>query len=272
MSFNDVENSNHGGRPVYMYSFTLGDTVWRYSSGDEDITASGHTWTAIAISDDGINLTGEAATDALKIRCPSDIGPVQVFIGTPPSVTIMVNVWHLHEGDGEVVLCYAGELGDVDFPFPGESTLTCHTLGATMQRDGLRFGWQRSCPYAVYDEMSCRVDKRAFGLNGLIKTAVSGVVTADGFGDKPNGYLSGGFIEWDHPIRGREYRGIEEHVGDTITMFGLSDGLYPGLIVTAYPGCNRTSSTCANRFNNLLNYGGIPHMPGKSPFDGDPVF
>jgi hypothetical protein len=55
-------------------------------------------------------------------------------------------------------------------------------------------------------------------------------------------------------------------------MFGLADGLYYGLAVNAYPGCNRTTTECVDKFDNLDNYGGVPDLPGKSPFDGDPVF
>jgi hypothetical protein len=44
------------------------------------------------------------------------------------------------------------------------------------------------------------------------------------------------------------------------------------MIVAAYPGCPRTIAVCDARFANHLRYGGVPHLPGKSPFDGDPVF
>lgn len=272
MSFTQAESSNDEGRPVFLYSFTLGDTVWRYTSSDEDRLVNGFKWTAVPISDDGIKLSGEATADALGITAPSNIGPVQVFIGTPPSQGIMVNVWHVHEDVGEAALCYAGEVSQVDFPFPGTARITCQTISASMERDGLRFGWQRQCPFAVYDPLTCKAPKAAFGVTATIVSADRGVVVATGLAAKPDRTFNGGFIEWLHPVRGREFRGIEEHVGDTITMFGLSDGMYAGLKITAFPGCNRTSDRCRNYFNNLDNYGGVPHMPGKSPFDGDPVF
>ena len=272
MSFDQIENSNAEGRPVFLYSFNLGAATWRYTSSDEDRIVSGFKWTAVPISDDGIKLTGEATTDALAITAPSTIGPVQVFIGTPPSQEIIVNVWHLHEGDSEAALCYAGELAQVDFPQPGQAKMICHTLSASMQRDGLRFGWQRACPYAVYDELTCKVKKEDHGVAAVIISASNGVVNAAELASKPDGTFIGGFIEWEHPVRGREYRGIEDHVGENITMFGLTDGLYYGLKVTAYPGCNRTAQMCRELFDNLDEFGGVPHMPGKSPFDGDPVF
>jgi hypothetical protein len=69
-----------------------------------------------------------------------------------------------------------------------------------------------------------------------------------------------------------ERRGIESHSGATFTVLGSTAGLDVGDYITAYPGCGRTRAECKNKFNNLPNYGGFAHLPGKSPFEGDPVF
>jgi hypothetical protein len=34
------------------------------------------------------------------------------------------------------------------------------------------------------------------------------------------------------------------------------------------PGCDLRRDTCAGRFNNLLNFGGFPDIPGRNPFGG----
>jgi len=84
--------------------------------------------------------------------------------------------------------------------------------------------------------------------------------------------FDGGFIEWQHPVRGTEFLVIETQNGNACEMFGDTGGLYYNLAVTAYPGCKRTTDDCGTKFNNLDNFGGVPDLPGKSPFDGDPVF
>ena len=50
------------------------------------------------------------------------------------------------------------------------------------------------------------------------------------------------------------------------------DGLRVGQDVVAYPGCARTIAICQSKFNNAPNFGGVPGLPGKSPFDGTPIF
>ena len=62
--------------------------------------------------------------------------------------------------------------------------------------------------------------------------------------------------------------------GGTITLAApLASGfrLEIGSEITLYPSCDRTTTGC-NLFDNLPNYGGFPHLPGKSPFDGSQVF
>lgn len=272
MSFNDTEISNDDGRPISLYSFTLDTAVWRYTSGDADVILNGYKWVAVPISDDGVKLTGEATTDSLAITAPNTIAPVQMFIGTPPSQAIMVGIYHYHEGDTEAVLGYVGELMQVGQPEPGKAVITCDAISVSMKRDGLRLGWQRTCPYALYDTLTCKADKFAHEITATVFETVGNVVSFQGMQDIEDDVLSGGFIEWQHPTRGTEYRGIENQKGGEATMFGLADGLYYGLKVKAYPGCDRRMTTCANKFNNLPNYGGVPDMPGRSPFDGNPVF
>lgn len=270
MTFNTIETSNDLGRPIFLYAFNLGAATWRYTSGDEDVILSGYKWLATAINDDGVKISGEASTDGISITCPSSIAPVQLFYGTPPSNTIMVQIFHYHEGDTEAVLGYTGEVLQVALPAPGQAVISCDTISASMERDGLRYTWHRTCGHALYGQ-GCNLDKEAFVRPVVVFDIINNVVYFQGMEDVADGKFDGGFIEWQHPTRGTEFRAIETQVANAMTMFGLADGLYYGLNVKAYPGCRRTTADCLT-FNNLPNYGGVPDMPGKSPFDGDPVF
>jgi hypothetical protein len=53
---------------------------------------------------------------------------------------------------------------------------------------------------------------------------------------------------------------------------GLPTQMEVGNTISAFPGCRRTIDDCVNKFNNLDNFGGFPHSPGRNPFDGQPVF
>lgn len=272
MAFNELETSSYLGRPVVLYEFELESTKWRYASSARDKVVGGQRYTACPIQDDGVKQSGEVSSDTLTITAPASIGPANVFIGSPPSGTMLVRIRHMHEGDSEAPVVYVGEVLQIDYAQAGQVSIQCLPLSALMEREGLRLAWQRTCPYVLYDPATCKVDKSQYAVPAIVLSAEKGIVKAAEFASLPNGYLSGGFLEWNDPIRGREFRGIEEHAGDAVKLFGLTDGIHYGLRVTAYPGCDLRTETCAQRFNNLLNYGGVPHMPGKSPFDGTPVF
>ena len=272
MAFQDLEDSREDGRPVVLYEFTFGSTVWRYTNADEDIVAGGHTWKAAAISDDGVRQTGEAAADVLMLTAPQWIGPSQVFMRAAPSQPISLLIKEKHEDSAEVVTRYSGEVAQVNFgKMPNSCQITCETLSATLSREGLRLGWQRACPYVVYDPMTCKVNKAAFAHTARVVSVSGFTITVDSLAPA-EGHFDNGFIEWTHPIRGVEYIPIEAHNGTTLWAYVSPGELYVGASLTIYPGCNLTPDDCQDKFSNYDNYGGEPHMPGKSPFDGDPVF
>lgn len=273
MTYDARESSIESGIPIHLYRFSLNDKFWYYTSADADIVALGKTWKAVAITDDGPKITGEALTDALTVTASTSIEPAQIYMHYPPARPIQLAILRTHQDDTEIKTVYMGEISQVNVPTPGTAVITCETLSASMQREGLRLGWQRSCPYALYDPSSCKVNKATFARPGVINAInADGTLQVNALIGQAVNRFAGGFVEWTDPTRGLERRAIELSGDDgKLTMFGTIDGLVAGLAITVYPGCTRTTTSCAS-FGNLLNYGGIPALQGKSPFSGDPVF
>lgn len=266
MSFDTYESSVEDGRPIRFYRFTLGSTVWRYTTADQDLTVAAAVWKARAISDDGIKQTGDATTDALNITGPNNLGPTVVYSSSAPQTPIKAEILEMHEGMTALRVIYIGEVVQVNPNRPGGAVITCQTLSASMRRQGLRLGWSRTCPYAHYDALTCKVDKADFAVAATVQSISGFAVTVNVNGGQ-DGYFRGGFAEWSHPVRGYYAVTIESHTGYVLTMFDDTSEMYPGMQITLYPGCARTESACTS-FNNILNYGGCSKMPGKSPFDG----
>lgn len=272
MSYNIIETSNDDGRPVYLYEFKLLDKYWRYTSADDKVNALGSVWEPIGIADDGIKQTGEAQSDALNLTMPNSSAVVGLFIGTPPGSPVTVTLRRMHLDDNDPVVCYVGTVSSINQGAnPAVARVTCATLSASMDRNGLRLAWSRGCPHVLYDKQ-CRVNKDAFRVDATVETVGAGKVTSPAYAAYPNGYFAGGFIEWIDPQYGVERRGIETHDGKTLTIFGTVDGIAGGYILKTYPGCPRTTTACDTIFRNLANFGGIPSMPDRSPFDGNPLF
>ena len=74
---------------------------------------------------------------------------------------------------------------------------------------------------------------------------------------------------YGNPSTGRYRYGLQETLYDPS---GAGDKISVGTLITVYPGCDGQVKTCRDKFNNVLNFGGIPHMPNKSPYDGSRIF
>lgn len=265
------ERSRADGQPIRLYDFQRGVLRWTYCGADRDIAYGGLTYLAKAINDDGIRQSGETSADALTITAPWDIEVVRPFRGVPPSAEIGVTVRDMHYGETEAIVSWVGSISTVKRPAPNKCEIVCQSLSASMDRSGLTLSWSRNCPFNVFDA-SCKADRNAYKVAATVQDLTGAAVSSGTFASRPDGWFSGGYIEWDIGSGEIERRGIEDHAGSTLNLLGGSDGVSLGLAVTAYPGCSRVIQVCNDKFNNSINYGGIWHMPGKSPFDGTPIF
>lgn len=271
MAYNQLEISTDNGQPIYIYEFRLNDNYWRYTSAAKDVQLLGQTWIAIPMEDDGIRQTSDAQSDSLNVLMPQSATVVDLFRGTPPINKMTLKIRRFHRGDDEAAICYVGEVLQVDTSNAAAAKVTCNTLSASMEQNGLRLSWSRSCPHALYNS-SCRVNPADFVVEATIQgIGVNDIESGDlaRFGED---YFAGGYIEWTDKVRGVERRAIQAHSRSRIEIFGTIGGLSGGMIIKVYPGCARTTASCKGKFNNLANYGGIPSMPGRSPFDGNPVY
>lgn len=271
MRHDEFERSNYDGAPTHLYEFSLGDSRWRYAASESDITLNGVTYVSSAIEHEDYSFSGNPDTDEFRINLAASTDVCRLYDGTPPSGSVLVNIRVLHRGSDDAAVVWSGFVKLGRRASAAEFTFTCTSMLATLNRNGLRLFWGRGCPHALYDR-SCRVDPADFSTTVQITMLTGTTLTCPGLNALGDDYLSGGFIAFTHESGAPEHRGIESHGGNVITLLGLTDGLSPGDWITVHPGCARTTSACLNKFNNLDNYGGFPHLPAKSPFDGDPVF
>lgn len=281
MTFTAQEISSQDGRPVSFYKLEWGNTVWRYTSADRDLDlyepdeGDTFTYTAVAISDDGV-VQGGSANNDMTITVQSDIPLVDLYRSTPPvnSIWVTIRRKHFDDPDDEALVYWVGTVGNVKRPQGlATATVICRTLLASFKRGGLRLAWTRGCPHMLYDS-ECRANPAAFEVSAFVTNIADGVVTVSASGVPAAGWFDGGFISWDADGNGTtDRRGIEKSVNDfSFRLFGATDRLAIGMAVKLYPGCNLTAETCDVKFNNLANFGGFEQMTGKNPFDGTPIF
>lgn len=273
MSFSSREQSLAAGQPLRLYQFSRGVIRWSYNSSDRNITHLNQTFRTLpgGISDDGIRQSGEAQVDLLKITAQADLDVASLYRNVPPSGEVALTIFDLHYGDTDYVVSWVGSIQSVSWPEPDRCQLLCQPLSARMSMQGLRQGWERACHRSLYDP-GCKVDRNLYRINTSILSLTGAAISNGVFASYPAGYFTAGWVEWGIGSGEYDRRGIERHAGSDLVLLGGTAGLSPGQALRVYPGCDQTITTCAARFNNHLNYGGIWHLPGRSPFDGNPVF
>lgn len=270
MTFDSTERSVEGGRPVRLYEFALGTLRWRYTSIDRPVTYGFEEYESAAISDDGLRQTGQTSADEFTVTAPSDNRVARMFRMAPPATEISLIVRDLHYGEAEARVYFTGIVRGVRRREPQAVGIICQSDLSSIDRQGLRLGWERQCTHTLYDH-GCKASPGLHAYPSVV-TAVTDLTIDGGSWGVGDGFFSGGYVEF--PIGSGEYdrRGVQRHVGTVLVLIGGTDGIASGSTVTAYPGCSRDIGTCNTRFSNKDNYGGFPHIPGKSPFDGTPVF
>lgn len=270
MSYDLIESSATGRRPVELYTFRRDLQSWRYTSADRTITHDSLTYAAAAMSRGAIESTAEAARQALRITAPHDLPAIQSFKTSPPSGAVTFTLMEYHEGDGEAAVLWSGRIASVSWS-GATATINLEPIYSSIRRAGLRRMFQRQCPHVLYGT-ACGVNREVHRVSGTIDAITGNDISVPAAAVRPVGDFDGGIIEWDEPSGIADRRFILAHDGDALTISGGAGALAVGQAVRLYPGCDHTPTTCSTKFLNIANYGGMPFIPQKNPFGGDPVY
>lgn len=269
MAFDLIERSNHDAIPSTLFEFIYQNRVWRYTGNENDIVVSGMRFEAKTIKYERYNISGDTSINNLNVVMQRNLDFVDFYSKTPPGRDIKVNIRKIHRGDSEAPVVWSGIVRSGKGNGETQYTVVCNSIMSTLDRTGLRLAWSRNCPYPLYGP-DCKVTMGS-RVTTVYPTAISGVVVTVSPA-QPNGVFSGGMMSYMTDYGVQELRTVESQQGGVVRLLDAPTGMTLLRAAGLYPGCDRTTSTCANRFNNLANYGGFPFIPGKSPFDGNPVF
>jgi len=268
----DQEMTNYEGRPVQLFDFNRGTLHWRYARADQDVTFQGNVYTAVSgLMETGVQQKVDPAENDLAITVPADSDIAQLYVSDTPSDRMYVTIWVYDLEDQSGRMYWKGSVGGKSQGDSGAAKLNCQDLSMGFTRRGLRLAWERQCPHTLYDNQ-CKVDPLVYEVEGALIQAQGDTLVAAILDNFVDGYFAGGFCMWRIAEGIYQRRGIENHAGNAVTVIGGVSTLQAGDTVFFYPGCMHTISICASKFNNFLNFGGVPNLKGDSPFSGNPVF
>lgn len=271
MSFDSLETGIATGKPVRLYLFERGVRKWAYCTADRDIESGGVAYLGMAVIDDGLRQSGESSADLLTVTMPASLEFLDQYRLQPPTDEIFVTVRDLHWPSLYARVRWSGSVQAIKRTSDAEVEVICRSWLAMMDEAGLRQVYGRACPHTLYDHR-CQVSRAAVAVTAEVSSVSGRSVASASFASLDSGYLTGGYLEVSIGDGLLERYGIEAHAGAAVQLLDLPVGVVVGEKVTVYPGCDRTIMMCEERYHNSYNYGGQPHIPGKSPFSGDPIY
>jgi uncharacterized phage protein (TIGR02218 family) len=246
-------------------------TVLGFTDHDRDLLIDGVTYkaatgfTTTAIEDQlGLAVSNLDVDGALSSAAITE-DDLNAGLYDDAAVTIMRVNW---QDVSQRVVLRSGFLGQVT---RGETSFSAELRGLAAKLDqsaGRIF--QRTCAWELGDAR-CRIDlgAPAHHGSGTIASVISNFdFTASGIGSFASGVFSRGKITWSSGDNAGLEIEVKSHSqgspNSRLSLFlPMPRPMQVGDAFTITAGCDKTPATCRDRFANVVNFGGFPHMPGN---------
>lgn len=263
MAFDDKERSAWRGRPEEFYQFHIvGGETYRYTPMRLPLTYQGFEYTPKVMERGDFTFKKDfSGDDSLEIGVQADLEILSNFKIIVPRRSMLITVFRRHRGDSDldVYPVFFGRVRGCSWE-GAKAVLSCDSMYAMTKRGGLNVWYQVQCNHFVYDA-GCTLQKTDWRVTGTLQAINGTNISSGAFGTKPNGYFKYGFIEV-----GNAAYFVIDHVGDTVTLMHVMEGVALGSMVSAYAGCDRTLDTCWDKFGNGLNHLGFTWSPADNVF------
>lgn len=270
MTYDARERSVESGSPIEFYEFKKGVETWRYTSADGPVIYLSNTYEPIAISRGRISNSAEINQANLTIKMPTDNPVPELWLQQPPGDIVSVTVFRQHRGDAEVKVHWMGRVLTCKQP-DVVATLNCESITTSQKRMGLSRKYGIDCQHVLYRN-KCGVDRLAYRTFGTVSAVNGNQVTVEAAAGQADGYYNGGYLYWSNAAGNQDYRMIDSHVGNALTLLFRVQFLSVGDTVQIFPGCDRSLATCNSKFANDDNHGGWPFQSRVNPFNGSTIF
>ncbi len=285
MSFLSFEESIEQGSPIELYKFANLEDQFYYTSTNIPIIFDGSTYIPKAISRTGDKLTATNDARQMVVKLPADDVFVARYISTIPAQPDELTIFRQHYTDSptpETVTFFKGKVSNCAIT-GDEAKINCSTDGAILDRNIPVQTTRNLCAFVLYDPR-CKVIDTSFVIDvEIVSVSTDGItiVVDGGANTVPNtglqlsaqltadaAFFTGGTLERGGLER-RMVRGITNLGGNQASITSLFPfaTISVGQAFKMFAGCQLDFDICRTRFNNTINYGGFPSIPGKNPFE-----
>ena len=262
---------------VEAYTFTGSFKTYGYTSADRNITVDGLLHERAAISRGAVK-AGDQTQDQLDVELtlPYNLPVVldHAYLSAPPKLNLKIVALDRSTenpaGSGlfasaSGAILWNGEVAGWSVSGRQAKVRVPSNFSRALNQGVPSVFFQNPCNHVLFDGR-CKVAQTNFrhvtNVTSIGSPTVIGV-TSDNFDDN---FLNAGSIQ---NSRTGERRLIITNLSDAITIGSPFTDIQVGDEVVLLAGCDHSFSTCRTKFNNSVNYGGHPFIPGDNPFAGE---
>ncbi len=244
--------------------------VLGFTDHDRDLSFEGITFRADAgLSARALEqVTGLAVDNSEAVGALRDAGLTEADIMAGRYDGARLRIWQVNWADpGQRELLFRGSLGEITRA-GGAFRAELRGLSEALNTQGGRV-YHAACG-AVLGDGACRVDLDAPGFSAEV--AVVGVEDGQRVRFAPIDTVAPGwFAQGRAVVQSGAAQGLIGHIREdraeagarVISLWeGLRAPVVPGDLVRLEAGCDKQAVTCREKFANLLNFRGFPHIPG----------
>ncbi|MCH4247585.1 MAG: DUF2163 domain-containing protein [Acinetobacter populi] len=172
---------------------------------------------------------------------------------------VFIDIANPFDNGAETIKLFEGLIVEPDFTrnnleFSVKSDLD--VLDVQMPRDL----WQPGCKNTLFDA-GCGLSREEHAVMAIVEAGsnLNRIVCSL---NQPQGYFTQGVVQFSQGINQGIKRTIRLHEsGSLLLTLPLLELPAVGEQISVYPGCDKRSETCDNRFNNLNRFRGEPFIP-----------
>lgn len=270
---------------VDLYTFTLVDgTVLRYCSGDVSIVYGGNTYLCGGFTGPYFKREGEGST--IKWETGLAVSTLEFTVYPGPSGAVNGTAFSTFCGQGgfdyadfrldrAVMTTYnslasgiipnifVGTTGEISSGAGGGERFTIYSYNDLLNIQIPRNTYQPPCINTLFDG-ACSLVKASFAVTGSCLTGTT-ASSINATLAQATEYFDLGSIRFTSGANNGAVRMVKSYTNGTPSNFLIIPPLSTVPTIadtfTAYPGCDKTQSTCQQKFDNLANFRGFPGIP-----------
>ncbi|ENU80128.1 hypothetical protein F975_01881 [Acinetobacter sp. ANC 3789] len=200
-----------------LYTIVRGSQIFRYSSGDKDVTVGEVTWNKLAIKRGSISSSSDLEKNSLEVTFAADSEFAQSCLRSALEEVVFLTLSKYQSGT--VSLLWQGRLTGVK-PDAATIILTFENDYTSLARVGARYKYQRTCAHDLYGE-GCKLDKDAWAVQSTVKSVGGVTVVLRGLEGYADNYFMLGMLKNSNNV----YISIESSTQNTMTLIRRLDSL-----------------------------------------------